>query len=231
MSVGVSPPVLVDHENPMALAHIPATRKLDLTRLGLDIAERVFVVALFLRLVSLVSGSVAAGSSPVNLLLLLSEGLVVVLVMLRRPATEISLRPLDWFLAFAATAGPLLVRPGHARALTEPAFAASLMITGIVFQVGCKLTLRRSFGLAPANRGLIVAGPYKLVRHPIYASYLISQIGFLLLNPTGWNLVVLTASLVIQIFRIAAEERLLAHDDGHAAFRAAVPYRLLPGIY
>ena len=105
------------------------------------------------------------------------------------------------------------------------------MITGIVFQVICKLTLRRSFGLAPANRGLVVAGPYKLVRHPIYASYLINQTGFLLLNPTAWNAGILAGSLVIQIFRIAAEERLLAHDEAHAAFREAVPYRLLPGLY
>jgi len=215
----------------MALAHPSDHPKPDIRLLGLDIAERLFVVALFLLLVSRVFGSVAGGASPVNLLLLVSEGVVVVLVMLRRPATEISLKPLDWLLAFGATAGPLLVRPGHAAPLAPAAFAASLMITGIVFQVICKLTLRRSFGLAPANRGLVVAGPYKLVRHPIYASYLINQTGFLLLNPTAWNAGILAASLVIQIFRIAAEERLLAHDLSHAAFRKAVPYRLLPGLY
>jgi len=220
----------------MALVQAPELRKTelrkpDLTRLGLDIGERVFVVALFLLLVSRVFGSVAGGSSPVNLLLLVSEGLVVVLVMLRRPATEISMKPIDWLLAFGATAGPLLVRPGHVAALAPPAFAAGLMITGVVFQVVCKLTLRRSFGLTPANRGLIVAGPYRLVRHPIYASYLINQAGFLLLNPTAWNAGILAASLVVQIFRIAAEERLLAHDERHAAFRKAVPYRLLPGLF
>ena len=216
----------------MALADITDARKPDRLRLALDIAERIFVVGLFARLALVVFSSVGRGSSPVNLLLLLSEGIVVVLVMLRRPATEISLKPVDWLLAFGATAGPLLVQPaGHVTPLVPAAFAASLMITGIVFQVICKLTLRRSFGITAANRGLVVAGPYKLVRHPIYASYLINQTGFLLLNPTAWNAGVLAASLVIQIFRIAAEERLLAHDDGHAAFRKAVPYRLLPGLY
>lgn len=202
-----------------------------LTRLGLDIAERVFVVGLFALLASRVFGSVAGGSNPANLLLLASEGLVVVLVMLRRPASEISLRPVDWLLAVGATAGPLLVRPAHVTALAPPALAAGLMLTGIVFQLACKLTLRRSFGITAANRGLVVAGPYKLVRHPIYASYLINQTGFLLLNPTVWNAAILAASLVIQLFRIAAEERLLAHDEGHEAFRKAVPYRLLPGVY
>ena len=218
-------------ENFMALADTTGAQKPNLTRLALDIGERLFVVALFALLVSRVVGSVEAGSSGFNLLLLASEGIVVVLVMLRRPATELSMKPLDWLLAFGATAGPLMVRPGHVAALGPPAIAASLMITGIVFQVVCKLTLRLSFGLAPANRGLIVAGPYKLVRHPIYASYLINQTGFLLLNPTAWNAGILAASLVLQIFRIAAEERLLAHDEGHAAFRKTTPYRLLPGLY
>ena len=215
----------------MALAHPTDAQRPDPLQLGLDIFERLFVVGLFLLLVSRVAGSVAGGASAFNLLLVASEGIVVVLVMLRRPATELSMRPLDWFLAFGATAGPLLVRPGHVTAWGPPAFAASLMVTGIVFQIACKLTLRRSFGLAPANRGLIVAGPYKLVRHPIYASYLINQTGFLLLNPTAWNAGILAASLVLQIFRIAAEERLLAHDEGHAAFRKTTPYRLLPGLY
>jgi protein-S-isoprenylcysteine O-methyltransferase Ste14 len=215
----------------MTLATSPASSKTHRTRIALDIGERLFVVGLFVRLAFIVFGSVTGGANPVNFLLLLSEGIVVVLVMLRRPATEISLRPLDWLLAFGATAGPLLVLPGHAKPLAPPAIDGVLMLTGIVFQIASKLTLRRSFGIAPANRGLIIAGPYRLVRHPIYASYLISQLGFLLLNPTAWNAAILTVSLVIQIFRIAAEERLLAHDADHEAFRKAVPYRLLPGVY
>jgi protein-S-isoprenylcysteine O-methyltransferase Ste14 len=202
-----------------------------MVRFSLGMAERLFVVSMFALLVSRVCTSVAHGLNPFNLLLLVSEGLVVVLVMAHRVARSVSVKPLDWLLAFAATAGPLLVRPGGAPPLVAPALAAGLMLTGIVFQVISKLTLRRSFGIAPANRGLIVAGPYKLVRHPIYASYLLSQTGFLLLNATVWNVCVLAASLLVQLFRIAAEERLLAYDEAHKAFREAVPYRLVPGIY
>jgi protein-S-isoprenylcysteine O-methyltransferase Ste14 len=215
----------------MAVADTTDDRKPDPWRLGLDVGERVFVVGLFLLLAGGVFRSIAGGASLFNLLLLVSEGLAVVLVLLRRPATEISLKPVDWCLAVGATAGPLLVRPGHAPPLAPAGIAAGLMLTGIIFQVICKLTLRRSFGMAPANRGLVVAGPYKLVRHPIYASYLVNQTGFLLLNPTAWNAGVLAVSLILQIFRIAAEERLLAHDAAHAAFCKAVPYRLAPGLY
>ena len=215
----------------MALAATTDDHKPDVLRISLDIAERLFVVGLFALLASRVFGSIFAGGSWFNLLLLISEGVVVALVLVRRPATELSMKPMDWFLAVGATAGPLLVRPGHVPGIGPAGLAGGLMITGIVFQVASKLTLRRSFGVAPANRGLIIGGPYKVVRHPIYAAYLINQAGFLLLNPTGWNASILGASLVLQIFRIAAEERLLAHDAGHEKFREAVPYRLVPGVW
>jgi protein-S-isoprenylcysteine O-methyltransferase Ste14 len=44
------------------------------------------------------------------------------------------------------------------------------------------MVLGRSFGLLPAQRGLVVVGPYRFVRHPIYFGYLIGHIGFLLVN-------------------------------------------------
>jgi protein-S-isoprenylcysteine O-methyltransferase Ste14 len=197
----------------------------------LDMFERIAIIVLFIFLSFRIFGSVSGGSSPFNLLILVSEGLVVILVVVRRPATDLSLKPMDWFLAFAPSAAPALLRPGHAHPLVPPAIAGLMMIAGLLLQVICKLTLLRSFGVAPANRGLIVAGPYRLVRHPIYTSYLFGQIGFLLLNPTAWNVGLLSVTMILQIFRIGAEERLLAQDPGHAGFCRAVPYRLIPGIY
>ena len=78
---------------------------------------------------------------------------------------------------------------------------------------------------------LVQSGPYRIVRHPIYAAYLIGQIGFFLLNPSPWNAAIYSVGLVVQIFRIAAEERVLAHDPGFAAFCAQTRYRLIPGLY
>ena len=208
----------------------PARRRT--LEIGLDIGEKLFVFALFARLAYSVFQAVGRGATWLNFVQLAAEGLVVVLIILRRPAREVSLNPVDWALAIGATAGPLLIRPAPGvAALGPPLLAALLMVGGLVFQIYAKLTLRRSFGVAPANRGLTVSGPYRLVRHPIYAAYLIGQIGFLLLNPTAWNLSVYAVSLVLQILRIQAEERLLANDPGFAAFRGAVRFRLLPGLW
>lgn len=206
-------------------------QKARMVRIALDLFERLAVIGLFALLAIHIFGSVSHGANPVNFLFLVSEGLVVALVMVRRPASELSVKPMDWFVAFGASAVPTLLRPGGGHPIAPVLFAGGLMLLGLVAQVVCKLTLMRSFGIAPANRGLVVRGPYGLVRHPIYASYLISQTGFLLLNPTLRNLGLVVTALVLQLFRIDAEERLLAHDPSHAAYSRSVRYRLVPGLY
>lgn len=199
---------------------------------GLDIGEKLFVVGLFVLLAFRMFRAVGLGATWLNYLQLAAEAIVAVLILLRRPAKDVSLNPLDWALAVGATAGPLLIRPApHVETLGPPVIAAILMLGGLMFQIYAKLTLRRSFGVAPANRGLTVSGPYRFVRHPIYAAYLMGQIGFLLLNPTLWNLTLYSISLVLQVLRIQAEERVLAHDPGFAAFRETVRFRLVPSLW
>jgi protein-S-isoprenylcysteine O-methyltransferase Ste14 len=220
---------LADHP---AVATAPVTAARARLLVGLDILEKTFVLGLFGLMAWRVYQSVGSGGSWLNYLQLSAEALAVVLILLRRTARELSLKPMDWALAVGATAAPLLVRPmAHTAPLVPIGICAGLMITGLLFQVLAKLTLRFSFGMAPANRGLKVTGPYRVVRHPIYAAYLIGQLGFFLLNPTLWNAAVYGVGLGLQIFRIAAEERVLSHDEGFAGFRAATPYRLIPGLY
>ena len=106
-----------------------------------------------------------------------------------------------------------------------------MLLMGLVLQLWAKLTLRRSFGIVPANRGVKASGPYRLVRHPMYLGYVTVHIGFLLLSPNLWNLVVYGLSFAIQIVRIRAEERLLGLDPAYAAFQAHTRFRLLPGVF
>ena len=93
------------------------------------------------------------------------------------------------------------------------------------------LTLGRLFGVRPALRGLMTKGPYGIVRHPMYLSYLIADIGF---NLQEWSIV--TVLLVIVgwvslVYRIHAEERVLAKDGGWSAYTGVVRYRLIPGVW
>ena len=58
-----------------------------------------------------------------------------------------------------------------------------------------------------------------------------SDLGFLLMNPTTRNLGLYAAALALSLARISAEERLLTADPAYAAFSARVRRRLVPGLY
>jgi len=91
--------------------------------------------------------------------------------------------------------------------------------------------LGRSFGVVPAHRGLKLAGPYRFVRHPMYAGYLLSHLAFLTMNCTWWNVGVYAVLYGLQVPRLLAEERLLDTDLRYRAYRTKVRYRLIPGIF
>ena len=75
-----------------------------------------------------------------------------------------------------------------------------------------KLSLGRSFGLLPANRGIVSTGMYRLVRHPIYLGYLVTHVAFLFAHPTVWNLALLVLADCALCVRAVLEERSLLRD-------------------
>ena len=198
---------------------------------ALDLVERAVAVVLYAWLtVRIVAGFRAHGGAA-SLFILPSEGLVLLFLLIRRRAQALSLRPGDWALAFAATAAPMLVTTGIGHALVPPVVAAAVMLTGTIVQLHAKVTLGRSFGCVAANRGLQLEGPYRVVRHPMYAGYLLGHLGFLLVNPTAWNAILYAACYALQVPRLLAEERLLAQDERYAAYLARVRWHLVPGIF
>jgi len=166
-----------------------------------------------------------------DLLLLVGEGLVVFFFLIRHRTTEISRSPSDWFLAAAATWVPLLVVPGGKNHAWMPTAALMIMLVGLLVQFCAKLTLARSFGMVPANRGLKTSGPYRFVRHPMYGGYLLMQLGFLALNPTLWNAAAYAVCWTMQFRRLFAEERFLCRDPAYREYQSRVLYRILPGVF
>jgi protein-S-isoprenylcysteine O-methyltransferase Ste14 len=76
-----------------------------------------------------------------------------------------------------------------------------------------------------------VSGVYRLVRHPMYAGYLLVHIGNMLLFPSVFNLVLYGIGWWAQILRLLAEEALLSQDEAYRAYQAKVRWRLLPGLF
>jgi protein-S-isoprenylcysteine O-methyltransferase Ste14 len=168
--------------------------------------------------------------NPTNIALLISDALPLVLVLFRRPAEAISQRGVDWLAAYAATLAPMLLAPGGQPIASAP-LCGALMVAGVLLNLYGKASLARSFGLVAANRGVQRFGPYRFVRHPIYAGNALTQVGFVLLNPTAFNLMLCVAGLWLQVIRLKAEERLLGEDPVYAQYMIQVPYRLAPGLF
>jgi protein-S-isoprenylcysteine O-methyltransferase Ste14 len=197
----------------------------------LDWMERLIVLSFYLWLVACLLGNYWTDRGLANLLILPSEGLVVLLLLVRRRARTISTHPGEWLLALVGTCSAMLVRAEPAHALVPPLVGGAVMLMGMVVQGFAKLALGTSLGCVPAHRGLKLNGPYRFVRHPMYAGYALSHVGFLLMNPTLWNLVWYIGCESIMVLRLWAEERLLSGDPRYRAYQAAVRYRLVPGLF
>lgn len=100
-----------------------------------------------------------------------------------------------------------------------------------VYSVSAKCALNTSFGLVAANRGVKSRWAYAIIRHPIYAGYIVTQGGFLLHHPTAWNLVAIPIAWLFQILRIREEERFLIQNPEYANYTTRVRFRLLPGVF
>jgi protein-S-isoprenylcysteine O-methyltransferase Ste14 len=172
-----------------------------------------------------------ASLHPYLILLAISECLPVLLIIIRRPG-EMLMKPYPYFLAFAGTAAPLLVRPSTGGLQLIPdAIAGAIVGLGLAFNIFAKAALWRSFGLAPANRGIRAGGPYRLVRHPMYLGYFLTQVAFLLANLTVGNLLKYLVTWTIQLLRIREEEKFLLGDHAYRELAQRVRFRLIPGLY
>ena len=156
---------------------------------------------------------------------------IVVAYLIRRPARAVTRRLGDWLLAFGGTFGPVLFRPVGAHPHWGVAAGLALQLLGLSIAVVSFFALGRSFGFAAADRGLVRRGPYAVVRHPIYASYLLLQSGYLLQSISVWNALVMVFVTSCNVGRALVEDRLLATSEQYEAYRSQVRWRMLPGVW
>ena len=166
-----------------------------------------------------------------GLLLLVSEALVIVLTVIRRPAHIVDRSVRAAMVTAISVIGPPLLLPSDAGGLVPDVVTAVASAIGLAFVVLGKLTLGRSFGLVPANRGVVIRGPYALVRHPIYSGYLITHLAFLIAHPSWWNAVVVGIADTALILRALIEERVLNGDAEYQAYCRRVEWHLVPGVF
>jgi protein-S-isoprenylcysteine O-methyltransferase Ste14 len=207
-----------------------ASSRLDAERLG-DIVSRAVIIVLFSFMAVRFGGDFLQTGRLTNLLLLVSEMLVVALTVLRRSAATVDRSMRARLLTTVSLLGPPLVRPVQMIPWLPPSITVAGSVIGLAIVIAGKLTLGRSFGLMPANRGIVSSGVYRLVRHPIYLGYLITHVAFIFANPTAWNVVVLTLGDIALLLRAVCEEQTLARDASYREYQQLVRWRVCPGLF
>ncbi|WP_427312728.1 methyltransferase family protein [Cupriavidus sp. H39] len=165
------------------------------------------------------------------LLLVLAHCLTLGLSLFVRVPKRRDWSPVTVICSLGASYYFLAIQLAPGDRLVPEILGAGLQAAGLAWQIYAKFTLRFSFGILPANRGIVSHGAYRFVRHPIYLGYVIADIGFLLTNFGLQNLLVYVGLYVLQYVRITREEALLSNDSEYLRYRQKVRYRVLPGIY
>ncbi len=163
--------------------------------------------------------------SPSTALLVLINTVTLWLFLTRR-AAKVEPRRLDMALALAGTFIVAFLQGGS---IEDTAILPAAIETYALIGWGVSLvSLGRSFGLAPADRGLVRRGPYRLVRHPIYAFELLFFVGYALDVPILGTAVILSVWSALQVMRILREEAVI---EGYEEYRTQTKWRLIPRVW
>jgi protein-S-isoprenylcysteine O-methyltransferase Ste14 len=157
-----------------------------------------------------------------------AETLAALFFIVRSAPVSVSTDAGDWLLAIGATFAPFLLSPAD---MSIWPGARYLLAIGSLLQIAGLLSLNRSFGLVAAQREIKTGGAYRVIRHPLYASYLISLSGYLLANTSLANTVTYVATIAMMLARLLREERFLSTDVRYRVYMRQVKYRLLPFIF
>ena len=195
-----------------------------------------------------VAGDVRALPNPVTAVALVSGPLpaalyllfcaIPVVIYIGRPAPRArDGRALPRIAGLAGTVMLLVVGalPQGARLYAPPSWVGGLStavsVVAFATAVYGLLYLRRSLSIIPEVRRLVTGGPYRLVRHPLYAAEILAAVAFVMANPGALAVAVLAPFVVTQLVRSRFEERLLTAAYPEYAGYAERTRRLIPFVW
>ncbi|WP_395327172.1 isoprenylcysteine carboxylmethyltransferase family protein [Novosphingobium sp. BL-8H] len=170
----------------------------------------------------------AVPQHPQLVVFLIAELLGVALILIQRPGdVATGVKPV--LVGFVGTCAGLLIVPNGVQ-LAPDFVSTTLIVGGVTLSIFAKLSLRRSFGLVAANRGVKSGGLYRVVRHPMYMAYIVNQVGYLLLYLSPWNVAIYAVTWILLWMRTEEEEKILNKDPDYRDYAAKVRSRLVPGL-
>jgi protein-S-isoprenylcysteine O-methyltransferase Ste14 len=196
-----------------------------------DLVARGVVSGLLLALAANLLDDFQQTGRVTGLLLLASELLVAVLMTFRRRTLDVDRSAVSLLLTMISVAGPFMLRPANMTSPVPDAATVSLSAFGLLIVIAGKVTLGRSFGIVPANRGVVTGGPYSLVRHPIYFGYLLTHFAFVAAHPSMTNMLIVIIADAALVGRALREEQTLEKDELYQAYCRRVSWHVVPGVF
>jgi protein-S-isoprenylcysteine O-methyltransferase Ste14 len=155
------------------------------------------------------------------------------LILIRPPPISRQTRAAPVLTAFLGTYGVWVIAwlpPAHASVVLN-VVSAGVSLTGEALIILAICRLGRAFSITPQARRLVTGGPYRLVRHPLYAAEEIAIVGILLQHAWWAALAFLAVHLTLQVRRMLYEESLLRAVFPDYDAYAARTARLIPGVW
>lgn len=110
---------------------------------------------------------------------------------------------------------------------------AATLLTIIAFSVAVHglLSLRRNLSLMPEARRLVTDGPYRVIRHPLYAAEILAAMAMTMSRPALWAVVGLAPFIAVQLLRARFEEGLLRRVFPEYSAYARRTKRVVPRLW
>jgi len=158
--------------------------------------------------------------------------ILIVTMVIRRTPVRVTPNPWFWLLAFVATYGIFTFNAFAPRGvpLAPPAVTNVLAIVSGAIFIYARLSLGRSIGFVPANRGIVTTGAYRFVRHPIYTAVFLAMVSVVLRSYSPLNLIAAATIVALFMIKSIVEERFLSDDPEYAAYLRGVRWRWIPGV-
>lgn len=154
------------------------------------------------------------------------------LLLISRKPSRYPTHPTEIVVPLAATFGYMVFNnhvpvpawmstPLVPRGWLTPCAAAGVVFSsfGALFAFNAILWLGRSLGIVVSVREVVLGGPYRYVRHPIYLGYTFVMAGMFLTSFTPRMAIMISAAMALLVWRARLEERVLsAHSAAYHAW-------------